>query len=148
MRAVTRRRTCAPGPLGRTACGPASSACGSRLAAPSTAPWGSAWPAGRRATTAWRWRTSVGAPWRRWSRARCTTAAAGGAWRKRRTASASTGAFTRLYKVCPGLCLGITHMEYYFDYFFNFWTLQSLYKWSLPTMLQSFRLKSLRDDRV
>lgn len=103
MCCLTRRRTCVPGPPGWTACGPMSSVWRSRRAAPSTARWGSAWPAARRATSAWwpAWkpRTSAGARLTRSNRARCTTAGVKGAWRRRRTACAFTGGCIRVYKV-------------------------------------------------
>lgn len=97
------RRTCASGPPGWIAWEPVSSVWKSRRAALSTAPWGSAWPAAKRPTSArwpvWRPRTSAGAPWTRSNRVPCTTVGANGAWRKRRTAYASTGGSIKPYKV-------------------------------------------------
>lgn len=105
------RRTCAPGPPGWIAWEPVSSVSKSRRAAPSTAPWDSAWPAAKRATSArwpvWRPKTSAGAPWTRSSRAPFTTVGANGVWRKRRTAYASTGGSIKPYKV--GLVLWKKH---------------------------------------
>lgn len=100
MCCVSPRRICAPG---WTVWEPVTSVWRSRRAAPSTAPWGSAWLGARRATSAWwlGWRpkTSAGAPWMRSNRARCTTAGVNGGWRKRRTACAFIGESIRRYKV-------------------------------------------------